>query len=193
MKKFLALSLCLYFMLFSFACSKEKDEMKNPVVVIETSMGTIEIELYPEKAPISVNNFLAYVNEAFYDSTIFHRVIPNFMIQAGGNTAGNRKKDKKPPIENEAKNGLYNNRGYIAMGRTNEIKSATSHFFINVNDNFHLNHKNDTPSGYGYAVFGKVITGMEVADEISKVKRSRSDVPLETVYIISIKVKEENL
>ena len=195
MKKLVVSALCVSLIISSFACAKEKEKTgenkKNPEVLIKTSMGIIEIELYPDKAPITVKNFLSYVNEAFYDSTIFHRVIPKFMVQAGGITADNRQKKTKPTIQNEAKNGLYNNRGYITMGLLpNEIHSATSHFFINVNDNFHLNHKNDTPRGYGYAVFGKVIKGMDVADKISNVKRSRTDAPLEPVYIISIRVKK---
>ncbi|RMF92495.1 MAG: peptidylprolyl isomerase A [Candidatus Schekmanbacteria bacterium] len=150
---------------------KEKsDKKENPVVLMKTTLGEIEIELYPEKAPETVKNFLAYVNANFYSGLIFHRVIPGFMIQGGGFSAKMLKKPTNPPIKNEADNGLKNDRGTIAMARTPEIDSATSQFFINLADNDFLNHKDDTPRGYGYAVFGRVIKGMDVVDEIAKVK-----------------------
>jgi len=167
---------------------------KNPIVVMETSMGTIEIELYQDKAPITVKNFLKYAEEKFYDGTIFHRVIQNFMIQGGGFTVDMQRKETHDPIKNEATNGLKNERGTIAMARTSVIDSATSQFFINVKDNFFLNHKSDSPDEYGYAVFGKVVKGMDVVDKINSVKTGKKgryqDVPIEPVVIKSIRLKQ---
>ena len=183
---FLALVFVLPLSLFS------KD---NPKVVIETNMGEIKLELYPEKAPVSVENFLAYVKSGFYTGMIFHRVIEDFMIQGGGFDKNMTKKETKPPIANEADNGLKNNRGTIAYARTNIIDSATSQFFINLVDNDFLNYKNKTQQGFGYAVFGKVIDGMKVVDKIGKVKtgtqKGMSDVPVEQVVILSVKIIEE--
>jgi cyclophilin family peptidyl-prolyl cis-trans isomerase len=167
----------------------------NPKVIIETNMGNIELELYPDKAPVSVENFLSYVKDGFYAGTIFHRVIDGFMIQGGGFDKNMTKKQTKPSIANEADNGLKNNRGTIAYARTNIIDSATSQFFINLVDNDFLNFKNKTQQGYGYAVFGKVTKGMKVVDKIGKVKtgtqRGMNDVPNEQVVILSVKVVEE--
>jgi len=134
--------------------------MENPQVVMETSKGTVVIELYGDKAPMTTANFIAYVEAKFYDGTIFHRVIRNFMIQGGGFTADMQKKDNRPPVKNEADNGLKNNTGTIAMARTSDPHSATSQFFINVKDNTPLNHKSKTRNGWGYCVFGRVIKGM---------------------------------
>src|SRR5262245_23668027 len=134
---------------------------KNPIVLMETSMGNIKIELDEEKAPISVKNFLSYVDDKFYDGTIFHRVIEGFMIQGGG-FADNKEKPTKAPIRNEAKNGLLNKRGTIAMARTNDPNSATSQFYIN--------HQDNTGLDGGYAVFGKVIDGLDVLDKIASVR-----------------------
>jgi cyclophilin family peptidyl-prolyl cis-trans isomerase len=163
----------------------------SPLVEMKTSMGTIKIELDPEKAPISVKNFLSYVDEGFYDGTIFHRVISDFMIQGGGLTPTMAQKNTKAPIKNEGANKLKNQRGTIAMARTNVVDSATSQFFINVVDNSFLDYKNDSPEGYGYAVFGRVIEGMDVVDKIRKVptgrKEGMSDVPVEPVIIESVK------
>ena len=163
---------------------------KNPVVVMETSLGTIKLELDPQKAPISVKNFLDYANSGFYNGTIFHRVINGFMIQGGGFTADLTPKPTKPPIKNEADNGLKNGRGTIAMARTAIPDSASSQFFINVVDNDMLNRPK--PDGYGYAVFGKVIEGMDVVDKIKAVKTGMNkgfrDVPETTVVIKSVKV-----
>src|SRR3972149_11416321 len=142
---------------------------ENPVVLMETSLGNIKIELDQAKAPITVKNFLSYVDEKFYDGTIFHRVIGNFMIQGGGFTAEMQQKPVKAPIKNEAGNGLKNMTGTIAMARTNIVDSATAQFFINVVDNDFLNHQNTTSQGFGYAVFGKVIEGMDVVDKIKAV------------------------
>ena len=164
---------------------------ENPVVLMETSLGSIKIELDQAKAPITVKNFLSYVDEKFYDGTIFHRVIGNFMIQGGGFTADMQQKRAKAPIKNEAGNGLKNMTGTIAMARTNVVDSATAQFFINVVDNDFLNHQNTTPQGFGYAVFGKVIEGIDVVDKIKAVKTGSkmgfSDVPAETVVIKSVK------
>jgi len=163
---------------------------KNPVVVMETSLGTIKLELDPQKAPISVKNFLDYANSGFYNGTIFHRVINGFMIQGGGFNADLTPKPTKPPIKNEADNGLKNVRGTIAMARTAIPDSASSQFFINVVDNDMLNRPK--PDGYGYAVFGKVIEGMDVVDKIKAVKTGMNkgfrDVPETTVVIKSVKV-----
>jgi len=172
--------------------AKEGDIMsKNPVVIMETSKGRIVIELYPEQAPKSVENFLAYVDKGFYDGTIFHRVIPGFMIQGGGMIVGMEEKPTSPPIKNEAGNGLSNSRGTTAMARTSVVDSATSQFFINVIENSFLNHKNETPSGFGYCVFGKVTDGMDVVDSIAAVQTRDKDfhqnVPAEDVVIISVK------
>jgi len=167
-------------------------EGKNPVVLISTSLGDIKVELYEDKAPITVKNFLAYVNDKFYDGTVFHRVIPAFMIQGGGFDKDMTQKPTKPPVKNEAGNGLKNDNGTLAMARTGVVDSATSQFFINTKDNAFLNHKDDTPQGYGYAVFGKVIGGMDVVQKIEKVstttKGMHQNVPAEPVVIKSITV-----
>ena len=140
---------------------------KNPIVVMETSKGTIKIELFAEKAPITVKNFLSYVDDKFYDGTIFHRVISDFMIQGGGFESGLKEKEKtKPSIKNESANGVSNERGTIAMARTNDPDSATAQFFINVKDNRNLDAAQGRP---GYAAFGKVIEGMDVVDKIKEV------------------------
>ncbi len=152
----------------------------HPVVVLETSLGTIELELDAEKAPISVENFLAYVDAGHYDGTLFHRVIPGFMIQGGGFDQSMKQKPTRGPIKNEADNGLTNQRGTVAMARTSDVNSATSQFFINVVDNGFLNHSG---RDFGYAVIGKVTSGMDVADKIAAVKRGAQDVPVEPVVI----------
>ena len=139
----------------------------NPVVVMETSHGTVTIELWADKAPKTVENFLRYTDEKFFDGTIFHRVIPNFMIQGGGFTKDMQKKETHAPIKNEARADVPNARGTLAMARTNVVDSATAQFFINHKDNAFLNHRNKTPRGYGYAVFGKVVKGMDVLDKIA--------------------------
>lgn len=168
----------------------------NPKVLMKTSKGDIIIELFPQKAPITVQNFLNYVDEGFYDGTIFHRVIKGFMIQGGGYTTELHRKSTKPPIKNEAANGLSNKRGTIAMARTMEIDSATAQFFINLVDNTFLDHRSNTPEGYGYCVFGRVIQGMDVVDAIAEVKtmtrRGMRDVPRETIEIISVRRLENN-
>ncbi|MCD4654389.1 peptidyl-prolyl cis-trans isomerase [bacterium] len=171
------------------------------VVEIETSLGTIEVALFKDKAPITVSNFLQYAEEKYYDGTIFHNVIDDFMIQGGGLTLDLKQKETHNPIKNEAANGLKNTMGTIAMARTGVVDSATSQFFINLQDNDFLNHKNATASDYGYAVFGKVINGMDVVEKIKSVKTGNKlqdpdmkrnlfqDVPIETVLIKSIRIK----
>lgn len=159
---------------------------KSTTVVMTTSEGTVEIELFGDKAPISVSNFLAYVDASFYDNTVFHRVIPNFMVQGGGFEMSMRQKPTKAPIKNEAANGLKNDRGTLAMARTSVVDSATSQFFINVVNNDFLNHGG---RDFGYAVFGKVTVGMDVVDKIAAVKTGMSDVPVKPVVITSIKRK----
>lgn len=169
-------------------------ETNNPIVRIETSMGDIVLELDAANAPITVENFLDYANDGFYEGTIFHRVIDDFMIQGGGLTADMRDKaNRKAPIKNEAANGLKNDRGTVAMARTQVVDSATSQFFINIEDNDFLNHTAPTTQGFGYAVFGKVTEGMATVDAIRKVKTGNSgmhqDVPVAAITIQKITVK----
>ncbi len=160
---------------------------ENPVVLLETTSGDILVELYPDKAPETVANFLKYVDDGFYNNTIFHRVIPGFMIQGGGLTARMQQKDTSAPIKNEADNGLRNDRGTIAMARTMDPHSATAQFFINLVDNDFLNFQAPSGNGWGYCVFGRVTEGMDVVDKIAKVKTTTvgmyQDVPSDLVVI----------
>ncbi len=164
----------------------------NPVVLMETSMGNIKIELYPDKAPITVKNFLDYVNSNFYNGTIFHRVINNFMIQGGGFTEDMQPKATKSSIKNEATNGLKNKRGTIAMARTMVVDSATAQFFINQKDNPFLDHRDSSMQSFGYAVFGNVVEGMDVVDKIAAVqtgvRKGFQDIPLKPIVIKSVMV-----
>lgn len=164
----------------------------NPVVLMETSLGKVRLELFAKEAPISVKNFLDYVKNGFYDGVIFHRVIPGFMVQGGGFTPDLTQKQTGAPIKNEADNGLKNQAGTLAMARTAVVDSATAQFFINVADNVFLNHRDKTPQGYGYAVFGKVVEGMDVVNRIAAVRTgSRNgfrDVPKTAVAIKSMKI-----
>ena len=157
------------------------------MVELHTNHGVIKLELDAEKAPKSVENFLNYVKAGHYDNTVFHRVIDGFMIQGGGFEPGMKQKPTAEPINNEANNGLKNVNGSIAMARTNDPHSATAQFFINVNDNDFLNHSSPTPQGWGYAVFGKVVEGLDVVDRIRKVKTGskgfHQDVPVDDVVI----------
>lgn len=165
----------------------------HPVVIMVTSMGTIEAELNQDKAPLSVANFLSYVKDKFYDGTIFHRVIPNFMIQGGGFDSGMNQKTAHPSILNEAGNSLKNETGTLAMARTSDVNSATAQFFINVTNNAFLDHRDDTPQGFGYAVFGKVIKGMDVVNKIEHVQTTNmgpfQNVPVTPVVIQTIRLK----
>ncbi len=189
MIKRLFFTLLLTFALAAAALAADK----NPVAVIETSMGNIKVELFADKAPLSVKNFLEYANSGYYKDTIFHRVIPGFMAQGGGLTAALQPKPgDRPPIKNEAGNGLKNNRGTLAMARTGVVDSATAQFFINVVNNDFLNHSDETQRGFGYAVFGKVIEGMDVVDKMVAAPQKRQNsvfqnVPETPIVIKSVK------
>jgi peptidyl-prolyl cis-trans isomerase A (cyclophilin A) len=167
---------------------------KHPVVVLATSQGDVTIELFPEEAPITVENFLSYVDGKFYDGTIFHRVVPGFVIQGGGFTAAMEKKEPGKPIKNEAANGLKNLRGTLSMARTSAVDSATSQFFISLKDNEALDHRDETPRGFGYAVFGKVSAGMDVVDAIAGTETTTRgvyrNVPAEPIGITTAKVAD---
>ena len=179
------------FLALLFSVSFSSFAQDNPVVVMETNKGTIRIELWADKAPISVENFLRYSDSELYDGLIFHRVISGFMIQGGGFNADMVQLSSYEPIKNEAKSDVPNDRGTLAMSRTNVVDSATSQFFINLVDNDFLNHSNETASGFGYAVFGEVVEGMDVVDAIAGVATGRSgvysDVPNEPVVITSVR------
>jgi cyclophilin family peptidyl-prolyl cis-trans isomerase len=165
----------------------------NPVAVISTSFGDITVELFKDRAPVSVENFLQYAKEGFYGGTIFHRVEPGFVIQGGGYTEAMVEKPTRAPILNEATNGIRNTRGTLAMARRRELRSATSQFYINVSSNAALDHRGYTPSEYGYAVFGRVLSGMDVVDRIASVRTgSKADfesVPIEPVVIKAVTLK----
>lgn len=180
-------------LLFSASTGGCVNSDKNPIVIMETSHGTIKIELFADKAPLTVKNFLSYVDDKHYDNTIFHRVISSFMIQGGGFQPGMKEKKTRDPIKNESDNNVSNARGTIAMARTSEPNSATAQFFINVVDNRRLD-KAYAGDGVGYCVFGKVIEGMDVVDKIKGVKTgafgSHNDVPVEDVVIKSVKREE---
>lgn len=169
MVRFVVVALAL---LVSVSCAA-----KNPEVVLETNKGAITIRLFADKAPISTKNFLDYVKAGFYTGTVFHRVIPGFMIQGGGMTQDLKEKPTQPDIKNEAANGLSNKRGTLAMARTAVVDSANSQFFINLVDNGRLDHKSTNPAEYGYAVFGEVVSGMDVVDAIAKVERLCPSMP----------------
>lgn len=167
----------------------------NPRVLIETTKGNITVELFPARAPLTTENFLRYVKSGFYDGLMFHRVIPGFMIQGGGMMPDMAEKPNGTPIPNEADNGLRNLRGTLAMARTGEPHSATSQFFINVGDNAFLNHRGKSIEGWGYAVFGQVVDGMDVVDAIVAVPRGtrgpHGDVPIEAVVMQRVSVLSE--
>lgn len=195
LKRFVASLLILAFSCGAVLAADAPKKGGKPVVLLETSEGNIKVELYPDKAPVTVENFLAYVREGHYDGLIFHRVIRDFMVQGGGFTPDMKeRRPARPPIKNEAGNGLSNDRGTIAMARTNVVDSATAQFFINVVNNDFLNHTDKTPRGFGYAVFGKVVDGMEVVDKIRNVPTGRSgmfqDVPKGAVTILKASVVE---
>ena len=180
----------LIFMIFpalTLSASSVMADSVNPVVRIETTLGIIKLELDYQEAPKTVNNFLSYMNDKFYDDTIFHRVIKNFMIQGGGLKEDMSKKPTKSPIINEADNGLKNLRGTIAMARTSDPHSATSQFFINLKNNSNLDHRGKNTQKWGYCVFGKVIEGMDIVDAIAQsrtmIKGQRRDVPVSPIVI----------
>jgi peptidyl-prolyl cis-trans isomerase A (cyclophilin A) len=162
------------------------------MVKFETSHGSFTIELFPKEAPVTVENFLQYVDDGFFDGTTFHRIVPGFVIQGGGLTPDFQNKQTRAPIANEAKNGLKNKRGSLSMARTSDINSATSQFFVNLSDNEFLDHG---PRDFGYAVFARVTEGMDVVDKIAKVKTGRrkgyQDAPIEDVVIVSAKRVEK--
>jgi len=170
--------------------NKEEQFMANPSVTIRTTQGDIQVELFANKAPTTVKNFLRYVDEKHYNNTIIHRVIDGFMIQGGGFTADMKEKSTHEPIQNEASNGVSNKKGTIAMARTSEIHSASSQFFINVVDNDFLDYRNPSPSGYGYCVFGQVTDGMDVVGKIraaeTSTKKGHQDVPIKSIEIIEV-------
>ena len=164
------------------------------MIKLHTNHGDITLELDSEKAPLTVQNFIDYVNSGFYDNTVFHRVIDGFMIQGGGFEPGMNQKQVRPPIQNEAANGLKNDKYTVAMARTSDVHSATAQFFINVKDNDFLNYKSSTSQGFGYCVFGKVVEGQDVVDKIKKVRtgtrNGHQDVPLEDVILLKAEVAE---
>ena len=166
----------------------------NPVVVISTSMGEITVELFKDRAPVSVENFLQYVRDGFYEGTIFHRVKPAYVIQGGGYTAEMVERATRPPILNEATNGLKNVRGTVAMARTQALRSGTSQFFINLVNNSSFDHRGYSPADFGYAVFGRVLSGMDVVDKIGAtptgISGEHEDVPKTPVVIQKVTVKE---
>ncbi len=197
MKKWIVLALALVACLatssaYGAAAGEPAEDDGKPVVVMETSLGTIRIRLEPQLAPITVKNFLDYAESGFYDGTVFHRVVKGFVIQGGGYTADLQRKPAGAPIRNEAKGGLKNRRGTIAMARGVAVDSATSEFYINVADNPILNHQDDSIQGYGYAVFGRVIEGMKVVDRIRGVATGKQKglrkVPKVPVVIRSMRV-----
>lgn len=185
-KKIAALSLYIA-TLFVSATASAQD---NPVVVMETNKGTIKIEVWQDKAPLSAANFLRYIDENYYDGLIFHRVIPSFMAQGGGFGEDMVQKATFETIKNEASSELPNNRGTLAMARTNVIDSATSQFFINLVDNDFLNHTDNTPRGFGYAVFAEVIEGMDIVDAMATVatanKRGHQNVPVDPIVMTRV-------
>jgi cyclophilin family peptidyl-prolyl cis-trans isomerase len=172
----------------------KSQESERPRVIIKTSVGEIVLELDRKRAPVTVENFLQYANEGFFNGTIFHRVIPDFMIQGGGMEPGMKKKPTRSPIRNEAANGLKNKIGTIAMARTSVVDSATAQFFINCKDNSFLDHRDTSSQGYGYAVFGQVVEGMDVVRRIEKsptgTKGPYRDVPVEDILIVSVAIKK---
>jgi peptidyl-prolyl cis-trans isomerase B (cyclophilin B) len=189
------LMFALLFSLSTLSFAKENPMSASPTKVkLTTSLGAITIQLNPEKAPISSANFLTYVKEGFYNGTIFHRVIPDFMAQGGGFDTSFTQKAVHAPIKNEANNGLANKRGTIAMARTNVPDSATGQFFINLKDNGFLNHTSPTPNGWGYAVFGEVLEGMDVVDAMAKVptgnRGGHQDVPKTDIVVEKAEVVE---
>lgn len=164
-----------------------------PQVQIKTSQGPILVELYPDKAPLTVENFLKYVKSGFYKGTIFHRVVNHFVIQGGGYTPGLRPKDTLPPIPNEATNGLKNDAGMLAMARTYDINSATSQFFINVERNLFLNHHKPEADYYGYTVFGKVIQGMDVVEKIAAMRTTTAGPFFQDVPVLNVTIDDVTL
>lgn len=188
--------LCIFLLLLTLpiVAHASETEPAQGNVVMETTLGTIIIELFDDKAPLTCANFRQYVTDGFFNGLIFHRVIPGFVIQGGGFEPGMKKRTPRPPIVNEADNGLKNKRGTLSMARTQDIYSATSQFFINVADNTSLDHRSKTTSGFGYAVFGKVITGMDVVDAIVNTPTTTvghyRDVPKTDVVMMKVYIEK---
>lgn len=180
-------TICAFSLLFGLGAPAPAGAA-HPLVEVKTSSGKIVLELYRDKAPKTVDNFLRYVKDGHYNGTIFHRVISGFMIQGGGLDKSHRQKPTRPPVENEAANGLRNEIGTVAMARTQDPHSATAQFFINVADNSSLDHSSPTPRGYGYTVFGKVVQGLDVVREIAATPTGPGDVPRNTVVIEEIRL-----
>lgn len=172
------------------AAESTQEKAGNPMVLMKTNMGSIKIELFEKEAPLTVKNFLNYVDKKFYEGTTFHRIVPGFVIQGGGFDKDMMKKATLEPIKNEATNGLKNLKGTLSMARTSDINSATSQFFVNLKDNAALDHTDVTSRGYGYAVFGKVVEGMEIVEKIAKakttIKAGMKDVPEKPIIIESV-------
>jgi len=193
LNKCFVLSLIVCFSAFTVHANQQ---LENKIMIkLSTSMGEIRLELDAENAPMTVENFLSYVDSGHYDNTIFHRVIPGFVIQGGGMASGMQEKGTGTPIQNEADNGLKNLTGAICMARTNDPHSATAQFFINLKDNQFLDHTEKTESGWGYAVFGRVVSGMDVVEKIAAVETGNvghhSDVPLEDVVLKTTERKKD--
>ena len=191
----LLLSLCLLLPLLAAAETPDPQTTEYPTLILHTNHGAITVELFEDKAPQSVANFIQYARDGHYDGTLFHRVIPNFMIQGGGFDTDFQQKTTREPIQNEADNGLGNERGTLAMARTNDPHSATAQFFINVTDNDFLNYRSQASGQtWGYAVFGRVVDGMDVVDAIRAVETGRrgmhQDVPVEDVIIERVELPE---
>ncbi|MBM4258342.1 MAG: peptidyl-prolyl cis-trans isomerase [Deltaproteobacteria bacterium] len=188
----LSLAIATLLTLPSCSHSSNPEPKGGPVLVLSTSMGDIKIALYEKEAPETVKNFLAYVNDKFYDGTVFHRVIPGFMIQGGGFTPDMQQKPTKSPVKNEAANGLKNEVGTLAMARTPDPHSATAQFFINVKNNDFLDYKDSSMQGFGYCVFGKVVEGMDIVRKIELVKTANKgghqNVPIDAITINSVSV-----
>jgi cyclophilin family peptidyl-prolyl cis-trans isomerase len=180
---------CVSFLLALTSGSALAQKEPNPIVVVETNVGNITIELFKDRAPVTVNNFLTYASLNFYSGTIFHRIVKGFMIQGGGYTPQMRLKKPNAPIKNEASFLLKNVRGTVAAARSNGVHTATSQFFINTDNNTSLDHKSIRPDEYGYAVFGKVIDGMDVVDKIERVKVNGKSVPESLVMITKVYLK----
>lgn len=178
----------------AFVTAGHSQTGENPMVKMTTSFGDIEIELFPNEAPNTTSNFLRYVDEGFFDGLIFHRVIPGFVIQGGGFEPGMTKRATSATIQNEADNGLKNERGTLSMARTNDPHSATSQFFINLKDNDFLDHKSKDSNGWGYAVFAKIVSGMDVVDAIAKTPTGdaggHSDVPVQDAMVEKVELLE---
>jgi peptidyl-prolyl cis-trans isomerase B (cyclophilin B) len=182
--------LCASFLLALAGGTASAQKTPNPVVVVQTNVGDITIELFKDRAPATVDNFLGYAKANFYNGTIFHRVIKGFMIQGGGFTPQMRLKKTGPPIKNEASSLVKNERGTVAAARSSGVNSSTSQFFINTENNVSLDHKSIRTDEFGYAVFGKVIDGMDVVDKIERIKTNGKDVPQSLVMITKVYLKE---